>query len=1279
MKRQLCKSLVFLFLITISAPLAFAQTADQPPTIQQLQQQITELLKQVQFLQQQLSTLKGELGATPAAQPTTEVLSSVIPPELTRNLSRGASGDDVRKLQEFLAGDKKLYPEGLVTGYFGSLTEAAVKRWQARHDIESLGIVGPKTIFKFTEQRSAAVLAIPATPAVPGKIIICHIPPGELTNKQTIEIDQSAQNAHLAHGDTMGECITPVPPAPPPPPTPPIGIAPSSDCTLSPVSLRPPLTSSTYPDLYFPLTLTSVPLPSVGLESQFNMTVENAGPVDSVPTTLQLKNISKETNHATGEIIDTLNTHVLKPKQRVTFLSSLILIPASGLYSFQAVLDPTNQVNEGQVGEANNVSETWHVQVPALSSLSLSSSPSPSLVTPWSMLGNNPQHTGKTSAIGPQKPIIKTEVSIGATHSSPVIGPDGTVYILNGTLDAYNQNGTKKWSACSIFETSKTVPAIGADGTVYVGSYQGLYAFTSQGVRKWTLPVPHNFHFYYPSPVVGPDGTIYIGSYAVNPDGTEKHKPAIYSNRSSALGPDGTLYVDSDVLSYKSGPIERVDFYALNPDGSKKWGPLNLGNGGWVTSPSIDDQGMIYRGTLDKFYAIQPTGVIKWVTQLGGLLSSSATFGPDGVIYVTTSRNTSSYKGGLLLDDAGGDNKLYAFNPDGSIRWKFQAGHWIRSKPAVDANGVIYFTAEDGLLYAVNSSGTLKWTVTIGTIVPGANESSPAITDGKIVVSALNKAKGSMKLYVIGSIEDVTVSPPSIIVPSLTPTPTTATTSTATTTSSSSSGTTLTSSSAAVSVTSTSVTVSWTTNIPALGYATFSKDWTKQYFDPLYGTLSTSHSVTLTGLTPGTTYSYIYSSRTATTTTPFSGVDYGPLNFTTTASATTATTTATTGDTTPPVISNVQVTNITASSVTITWITDENSDSQVEFGISPNYGGFNIRNESVTSHSLTINYLQSGTTYHYRVKSKDAAGNLATSGDYTFTTNSASTSCIGPYHVLASDGRCVWSCGTGTQPDNSSGQCVCQSGYIENGTDQFGRRVCTQTTAADITAPSTPTGLTATTVFTDRVNIGWSMSIDNVGVTGYKIYRNGAYIASVLTASYSPTATEASYSDQGLASGGTYSYTVSAYDAAGNESAQSSPVTGTTQALAAAPAAPTNLTVVSSGGKWVLNWTDNATTETVYAVYFRNLGMTNWNWITTLSANVTTYSDTLMNGTNEFKVYACTNFSRFYSPDDPSQSCAGSNIVSLSSSASSTTESNMASLLKALSSVLQQLQELLGQ
>lgn len=61
----------------------------------------------------------------------------------TRNLTVGSRGSEVSMLQERLIGDGFLVSD--VTGYFGSLTRDAVKKFQAAHGIEMVGIVGPKT------------------------------------------------------------------------------------------------------------------------------------------------------------------------------------------------------------------------------------------------------------------------------------------------------------------------------------------------------------------------------------------------------------------------------------------------------------------------------------------------------------------------------------------------------------------------------------------------------------------------------------------------------------------------------------------------------------------------------------------------------------------------------------------------------------------------------------------------------------------------------------------------------------------------------------------------------------------------------------------------------------------------------------------------------------------------------------------------------------------------------------------------------------------------------
>ncbi len=81
----------------------------------------------------------------------------------------------------------------------------------------------------------------------------------------------------------------------------------------------------------------------------------------------------------------------------------------------------------------------------------------------------------------------------------------------------------------------------------------------------------------------------------------------------------------------------------------------------------------------------------------------------------------------------------------------------------------------------------------------------------------------------------------------------------------------------------------------------------------------------------------------------------------------------------------------------------------------------------------------------------------------------------------------------------------------------------------DTIAPSVPSGLLTKVASTTQINLSWDASTDNVAITGYKVFLNGIYLTSVTSTSYAVT---------GLTPSTTYSFTVSAYDAAGNTSAQ---------------------------------------------------------------------------------------------------------------------------------------------
>ena len=113
-----------------------------------------------------------------------------------------------------------------------------------------------------------------------------------------------------------------------------------------------------------------------------------------------------------------------------------------------------------------------------------------------------------------------------------------------------------------------------------------------------------------------------------------------------------------------------------------------------------------------------------------------------------------------------------------------------------------------------------------------------------------------------------------------------------------------------------------------------------------------------------------------------------------------------------------------------------------------------------------------------------------------------------------------------------------------NETNNQTARAITVTAPPDTTAPSVPTGLTASAASCSQINLAWATSTDNPGgsgIKGYNVYRNSAFLKQV-------TAPATSTSDSGLAASTAFSYAVSAVDNANNESARSAAAGATTPA-----------------------------------------------------------------------------------------------------------------------------------
>jgi chitodextrinase len=194
---------------------------------------------------------------------------------------------------------------------------------------------------------------------------------------------------------------------------------------------------------------------------------------------------------------------------------------------------------------------------------------------------------------------------------------------------------------------------------------------------------------------------------------------------------------------------------------------------------------------------------------------------------------------------------------------------------------------------------------------------------------------------------------------------------------------------------------------------------------------------------------------------------------------------------------------------------------------------------------------------------------------------------------------------TGLSPNTSYSYTV--DAYDSQGNISAQSASASATTPPDTTSPTVPTGLTATLVGS-QADLSWQPSGDNVGVTGYDVYRNGAKIAST---------TGTTYADTGVSQGKTYRYRVDAFDAAGNFSAKSAP-----QSLSdpdtTPPSAPTNLRLKPGSKRIALAWTASTDNVRVAGYYVYRNG----NVIATVTG--TRYTDTgLVSGkTYKFHVVA---------------------------------------------------------
>ena len=318
-------------------------------------------------------------------------------------------------------------------------------------------------------------------------------------------------------------------------------------------------------------------------------------------------------------------------------------------------------------------------------------------------------------------------------------------------------------------------------------------------------------------------------------------------------------------------------------------------------------------------------------------------------------------------------------------------------------------------------------------------------------------------------------------------------------------------------------------------------------------------------------------------------------------------------DNPPTAPSNLAASNVTETTVDLNWTasTDDNS-----------VAGYDVYQDgtfysTVTGTNVTVTGLSEATTYSFYVIAKDdadqesdesntvsvttdeyvddeaptaptglAASNVAeTTIDLNWT---ASTDNVGvtAYDVYMNGTFYATVVGTsanvtGLTASTTYSFYVVAKDAADNVSAQSNSVSVTTDEGNDVEAPTAPTSLAVSNVTETTVDLNWTASTDNVGVTAYDVYQDGSFYATV---------TETSANVTGLSEATTYSFYVVAKDAAGNVSAQSNSVSVTTDEGddVEAPTAPTSLAASNVTETTVdLNWT--ASTDNVgvtgYDVY----------------------------------------------------------------------------------------------
>jgi outer membrane protein assembly factor BamB len=349
-----------------------------------------------------------------------------------------------------------------------------------------------------------------------------------------------------------------------------------------------------------------------------------------------------------------------------------------------------------------------------LRALDISFAPAPLRVSPWPQAGGSAARDGRSPfefALPPRKIL---ELGPGPGAAGPVIGPDGTVYVLAGPAPG-RLLGIRKGrivASVTLEEGPVGAPAVARDGTVLVATRSGVVRASPDLARVEKVVELGGRDIPRSGCTVAPGGDIFVllgtGLAAFRSDGSSRwRRDDIRSGSPPSVGPDGTVYVAAI-----SGKLHALD-PATGEDRAFASTPID--------EPFLSRVAVAPDGTA---YAVSARRYLAWRSADG----KSGRVALPVSEYVLAPAILPS--GEVVVASSGGAiHRLKARPTEAPARAFFQAGERIARGPVVDACGRIAVWTASGKLVAVEPNGrSVSWDL-------GVEESSSAAVarDGAIL------------------------------------------------------------------------------------------------------------------------------------------------------------------------------------------------------------------------------------------------------------------------------------------------------------------------------------------------------------------------------------------------------------------------------------------------------------------------------------------------------------------------------------------------------------------